>query len=111
MNMTEDEIFDAADAYEGTTMITFPDKAAALRYCLHRQKKFGVIGTVVGVEDTREGTGLFVLWRDPVPPDKMVERLANCRWLLEATLAGEYPMPVAGEINEHWTGGFPEKRH
>lgn len=105
--MTEAEMFEMADAYEGPTMITFGDKAAALRYALHRHQKYGVIGLLVGIEDTREGTGIYVMWRDPVPPEQVEERLANCRWQLEKTLAGDFPMPVRGEVNEL----FPRKRH
>ena len=106
--MTEAEQFAKIDAYEGNTMVVFSDRAVADRYIVHRayaQDQFGK-GLIALVEDTREKTGLCVLWRDPIPADKLDERLANCRWLLEEVLAGRRPGPVAGEVTELWSGGF-----
>jgi len=104
--MTEQEQFDAIDAYEGNTMIAFSGKAIAMRYVAHRSAR-GMKGVVVICEDTRTQSGLCVMWRDPVEPDKLAKREANCRWLLEEILAGRQPGPVAGELNELWSGGFP----
>jgi hypothetical protein len=108
--MTEAEQFAICDAYEGNTMIVFSDKAIAMRYAVHRYATHQQIGLMAGVEDTREGTGLYVMWRDRIPPHELDERLANCRWLLEMTLAGGYPRPEPGKVGELWSGGMP-KRH
>jgi hypothetical protein len=108
--MTEAEQFAMCDAYEGNTMIVFSDKPMAMRYALHRHETRGQKGIMVGVEDTRTGTGLYVMWRDRIPPDKVWERLANCRWLLERTLAGEHPKPQDGKVSELWVGGWPGER-
>lgn len=106
--MTEQEQFAQADAYEGNTMIVFSDEKIALRYALHRLES-GLCdpGVMAKVDDTRTGSGLCVIWRDPVEPEKLAERLANCRWLLEEVLAGRRPRPVPGQVNELWKGGFP----
>jgi|SRR5215475_9936001 len=109
--MTEAEQFAAIDAYEGNTMIAFSDKAIAMRYVLSRYSRHGPeVGIIAACEDTREGTGLYVMWRDPIKGAELEERTANCRWLLEMILAGAYPRPSPGEVGELWTGGFP-KRH
>lgn len=104
------ELFAKADAYEGSTMIVFSDKGIAMRYGEHRHSTHGQVGLIAGCEDTRDGTGLFVMWRDRVPPEKLEERIANCRWLLEEVLAGRYARPVPGEANELWSGGFPDSK-
>jgi hypothetical protein len=96
--MTEAEQFEMCDANDGNTMIVFSDRAIAMRYALHRAEKYGQIGIMAGVEDTKHGTGLYVMWRDRVPPEELLERLANCRWLLDRTLAGKSPRPQAGEV-------------
>lgn len=95
--MTEAEQFAAVDAFEGETMIVFSDRALADRFMLHQAAK-RLHGLVALVEDTRECTGLCVMWRDPVPLAKLSERLANCRWLLEETLAGRSPWPESGQV-------------
>jgi hypothetical protein len=103
--MTEAEQFAMADAMEGNTMIVFSSKAVAMRYIQHRYKEPHISGVLVGREDTREGTGLFVLWRDPVAPHEIETRMENCLWLLEETLAGRSPMPKAGDVEVLWQGG------
>jgi len=107
--MTEAEQFAAIDAYDGNTMVVFSDLAIAMRYANHRYRVHGQTGLIAGCEDTRKGTGLYVMWRDRIQPDKLGERIANCRWLLEEVLAGRYPRPVAGKVSELWSGGFPKQ--
>jgi hypothetical protein len=107
--MTEAEQFALIDSYRGNTMIVFSDKAVAMRYVLSRYTRHGPeSGLIAACEDTREGTGLYVMWRDPIGGDELEKRIANCRWLLEMTLAGGYPRPEAGEVGELWTGGRPK---
>ena len=98
--MTEAEQFAACDASKGNTMIVFSDKALAMRYMLYRHQAHGQIGLIAMAEDTRTGSGLVVIWRDRVPPEKLQERIGNCLWLLEETLAGRHPWPVAGTVQE-----------
>ncbi|MFM9963108.1 MAG: hypothetical protein ACKV2Q_18020 [Planctomycetaceae bacterium] len=93
--MTESEQFAAADALLGNTMIVFSDRAIADRYIVHRSC-LGQRGIFALVEDTRERTGLCVVWRAPIPKEQFLERLANYRWLLEETLAGRSPWPNSG---------------
>ena len=95
--MNEAEQFAACDAYIGETMIVFSDRAIAERYQVHRFQ-LGDRGVVAMAEDTRQRTGLVVVWRDPVPPERLSERIGNCLWLLEETLAGRSPWPRAGEV-------------
>lgn len=98
--MTEQEQFEAADAMEGDTMIAFSSKDLALRYVAHRKRKYPALhGLIACREDTRTGTGLCVIWRDPVEPGKLAERMSNCLWLLEEILAGRKAWPVPGEVN------------
>ena len=97
--MTEAEQFAAIDAYEGNTMIAFSDHAIALRYMQHRQTAgFVRSGLFAAAHDSRTGSGLFVLWRDPVPPDELATRQGSCLWLLEEMIAGRWPRPVAGKV-------------
>jgi hypothetical protein len=103
--MTEAEQFAKCDAYQGNTMLVFSDRAIAARYVAHRAAQ-GHVGVIAQVEDTRGGTGLVVLWRDPVEPGRLEERMRNCLWLLEETLAGRSAWPQPGEVGELWTGGF-----
>ena len=102
MDAREVDLFKQADAVEGETMIVFDSKPLALRYVLHRKTVFGESGLIPLVEDTRTGTGLCVIWRSPVAPAMMAERLANCRWMLEEVLAGRQPRPAAGQVNVLW---------
>ena len=104
--MTEAEQFAICDAADGNTMLVFSDKHLAARYAIHRAKQ-GYYGLVAQCHDIREGTGICVMWRDPIPASELEERIANCRWLLEEVLAGRYPKPVPGEVNDLWRGGFP----
>lgn len=89
--MTEAQQFAAADALLGNTMIVFSDRAIADRYIVHRS-------CIAMVEDTRERSGLCVIFRDPVPPEQLAERIGNCRWLLEETLSGRSPWPNSGTV-------------
>jgi hypothetical protein len=98
--MTEADQFALLDARDGNTMIAFAEKSMAMRYALHRHTQHGQIGLMAGCEDTRERTGLFVMWRDRVPGDKLFERLENCRWLLEEILAGRQPWPEPGTVTD-----------
>ena len=98
--MTEQEQFASVDAVEGNTMVTFSDKSLAMRYVAHRQATHGAVGLIALCEDTRTKTGLCVLWRDPVKASEFEERLANCRWLLEETLAGRAWWPQPGEAHQ-----------
>jgi hypothetical protein len=110
--MTEAEQFAALDAYQGGTMIAFSGYPIAMRYIAHRLRQNMRGGLIAAVHDSREGTGLVVIWRDPVRPDELEARMGNCRWLLEEILAGRQPGPVAGKVVELWSGGFPSQtRH
>lgn len=109
--MTEAEQFALCDAYEGNTMIVFSNKALAMRYAQHRLETFDQTGLMAGCEDTREGTGLFVCWRDPVPPEDLEERIGNCLWLLEEVLAGRYPRPIPGRVQELWSANNRRSPH
>mgnify|MGYP003384625773 CR=1 FL=1 len=106
--MTEAEQFAACDACEGNTMLVFSDAEIAHRYVEHRAR-LGDSGVICMVEDKfgSSGSGICVLWRDPIDERQLDERLANCRWLLEEVLAGRQPRPVAGQVNTLWSGGFP----
>lgn len=95
--MTEAEQFAMCDAAKGNTMLVFATEEIAQRYAAHRAEQ-GATGVMAMCTDTRTGSGLAVMWRDPVPADKLSERLANCRWLLEEALAGRFPWPVPGEV-------------
>lgn len=107
MEMTsEAEQFAAIDGYRGNTMLVFSSRAIADRYAAHRAAQ-GHTGMIVAVEDTRCGTGLCVMWRDQIEPSRLDERLANCHWLLEETLALRSSWPVTGQVNVLWSGGFP----
>lgn len=97
--ITEAEQFAECDAVVGDTMLVLSDVEIAQRYLVHRWRLGVQRGIFALVEDTRERTGLCVLWRDPVPLEQLVERTRNCRWLLEETLAGRSPWPQAGEVN------------
>lgn len=95
--MTELEQFAVCDASPGNTMLLFSDVKIATRYAIHRAKQ-GHYGLVAQCNDTREGTGLCVMWRDPVPAGEIETRIANCRWFLEEALAGRVSRPVPGEV-------------
>ena len=96
--MTEAEQWAIADAYEGETMIAFTSKAAAMRYVLHRYSAHGAErGLIAAAEDTREGTGLYVMWRDPVRGHELRDRITKCHRVLEDMLAGDLPTPMPGE--------------
>ena len=93
---TEAEMFSECDEMVGPSMIVFSDLGIATRYLLHRYS-LGHIGLIAMAEDTREQSGLCVIFRDPVPPERLAERQGNCLWLLEETLAGRQPWPQPGE--------------
>lgn len=110
--MTEAEQFAVVDTYPGSTMVAWSDMAIAMRYMQHRLTKGVRHGLIAAAHDVRDGTGIVVMWRDPVPANELHLRQANCMWLLEEILAGRYPRPVPGQVGELWSGGFPSQtRH
>ena len=91
--MTEQEMFAAVDAVEGNVMVTCASHDLAMRYLVHRQRMRPASGLIAMCEDTRTETGICIMWRDPVKPAELNERVANCLWLLEETLAGRARRP------------------
>jgi hypothetical protein len=107
--MTEAEQFAKADAAQGNTMLVFYSAAIAKRYIAHRAT-LGQTGLIAMIEDTKFGSGLTVVWRDPIEQGKVEERLANCHWLLEEVLRGRCPAPVPGEVGVLWErGNMPQR--
>jgi hypothetical protein len=102
--MTEAEMFAKCDAMEGETLIAFSDLDIAMRYAEHRFKQTKAVGIIACAHDEREGSGLFVMWRDPIKPEELAKRQGNCLWLLEEILAGRQPRPIEGQATVLWEG-------
>ena len=96
-----------AESMQGGTLIVFSDKPLAEGYILHRMRTGPPSPhcLVVLVEDTRAESGLCVVWRDPIPFGELAERQANCRWMLERTLAGSYARSAPGAVKVVVRGG------
>jgi len=104
--MTDAEMISAIEAKAGPTLLTFVRRADANVWLLHVAAKRArgealATGVMVEVRDTRTGSGLICMWRDPVPSGDVVRRQSEALWQLEMTLAGHFSVPPPGEIADH----------
>jgi hypothetical protein len=89
------------DSFKGPSLIAFVEQARALRYMAHRkQQNPGLHGLIAMAVDTRTGSGLCVIWSEPVAAADLQKRQSNCLWMLEEILAGRQPWPKNGEVAE-----------
>lgn len=104
--MTDAEMIAAIEAKPGPTLLTFVSRADANVWLLHVAAKrsrgeVSATGLMVEACDTRTGSGLICMWRDPVPADMVKKRQREALWQLEMTLAGHFSIPPPGEIRDH----------
>ncbi len=104
--MTDAEMIAAIDAKTGPTLLTFVRRSDANVWLLHVAAKRArgeapATGVMVEVRDTRTGSGLICMWRDPVPAAEVSRRQSEALWQLEMTLAGHFSVPPPGTITDH----------
>jgi hypothetical protein len=104
--MTDAEMIAAIESKPGPTLLTFVSRGDANVWLLYVAAKraaglLSATGVMVEVRDTRTGSGLICMWRDPVPSADVDRCQREALWQLEMTLAGHFPVPPPGQIADH----------
>lgn len=94
----EGEMFGKIDEVERPAMIAFADRNLLMRYALYLQNTQQMTsGVLTMAEDTRENTGICVLWLGDGGSDHGAY-MARCQEQLEKILAGEAARPEPGSF-------------